>query len=292
MTTKNAVKTAVLLAALTGLFLVIGQVVGGRTGMLWALGFALLVNAGSYWFSDRLALAMAHARAVGPNDLPELWALVNELASRASVPSPRLYVIDEPSPNAFATGRNPSHAAVAVTTGLMSSLQPREIRAVLAHEFAHIKNRDILLSSIAATVAGAITAIAHFLQFSMLFGRDDDDEGAGGLIGSLLIILVAPIAATLLQLALSRAREFSADALGARLSGDPLALADALRTLEQRTWLQPMEVNPAAAGMFIVHPFAGNGVLRLFQTHPPTEQRIARLEAMAKGRGSRAWQTV
>lgn len=292
MSTKNAVKTAILLAALTGLFLLIGQAVGGKTGMLWALGFAFIMNAGSYWFSDRLALAMAHAHPVAAHEAPELYALARELAARARVPVPRLYLIDEPAPNAFATGRNPSHAAVAVTTGLMSSLQTREVRAVLAHEFAHIKNRDILLSSIAATVAGAITAIANFLQFSMLFGRDEDGEGQGGFLGSLLIMLVAPIAATLLQLALSRAREFSADALGARLAGDPLALADALRTLERRTWLQPMEVNPAAAGLFIVHPFAGNGVLRLFQTHPPTEQRIARLEAMASGNEGLLWQTV
>jgi heat shock protein HtpX len=206
--------------------------------------------------------------------------MVADLACRAGVPVPALYIIDEASPNAFATGRNPKHAAVAVTTGLRDLLNPDELRAVLAHEFAHIKNRDILISTIAATIAGAVTALANIFQLAALFGQGDEDEH-GGLLGALGMLLVAPLAATLLQLAISRSREFVADATGARLCGTPLHLAAALHKLEQGTWLRPMEMNPAAAPLFIVHPFARRGLIRLFQTHPSTQERIARLEAMA-----------
>jgi heat shock protein HtpX len=282
MTTRNTVKTAVLLAALTGLFVLIGNGLGGTGGMLAALLVALLMNGAAYWFSDRLALAMAHARPVARDEAPSLHRMVEDLAGRAGVPVPTVYLIDEPSPNAFATGRDPSHAAVAVTTGIVDLLSPEELYGVLAHEFAHIKNRDILLSSVAATMAGAITALAQLLQFGAIFGHHDEDEDSGGLLGSLALLLVAPLAATLLQLALSRAREFAADATGAQLAGDPLALAGALRKLEMGTWLRPMEVNPAASPLFIVHPFAGGGPLTLFQTHPPIAERIARLEAIAR----------
>jgi heat shock protein HtpX len=218
--------------------------------------------------------------------------MVRELAGRAGVPVPRLYLIEEPSPNAFATGRNPARAAIAVTTGLTGLLRPEEIRGVLAHEFAHIKNRDILLSTVAATVAGAITGIANMFQILAIFGHGDDDEEGPGLLGGLVILILAPIAATLIQLAISRAREFAADATGARLSGDPRALANALRRLEQGTWLHPMDVSPATSHLFIVHPFAGGGVLRLFQTHPPIAERVARLDAMALGAGRVAPRTI
>jgi heat shock protein HtpX len=254
--------------------------------MIVALLFALLMNGAAYWFSDRLALAMAHSRPVTRDESPYLYQMVGDLAARARIPMPTVYLIEEPSPNAFATGRNPSHAAVAVTSGIVGLLSPQELYRVLAHAVAHIQHRDILLSSVAATLAGAITALAQFFQAAALFGQHEEDEEGGGLLGSLLLLLIAPIAATLIQLAISRSREFAADAAGARLAGDPLALAGALHKLEMGTWLRPMEVNPAASHLFIVHPFAGGGMLKLFQTHPPIAERIARLEAMARSRVS------
>jgi heat shock protein HtpX len=284
MNTTNTLKTTVLLAALTGLFVLVGNALGGSVGMIIALGIALLMNGASYWFSDRLSLAMAHAKPVSRVEVPHLYAMVEDLATRARVPVPKIYMIDEPSPNAFATGRNRSHAAVAVTSGIVDLLAPAELYGVLAHEFAHIKNRDILLCTVAATIAGAITALAQFFQFAAIFGHHNEDEDGAGMVGALAMLLVAPIAATLIQLAISRAREFTADATGARLAGDPLALAGALRKLEMGTWLRPMHVNPAASHLFIVHPFAGGGLLRLFQTHPPIADRITRLEAMAGSR--------
>lgn len=281
MSTMNTLRTGVLLAALTGLFALVGYALGGATGIVVALALAVAMNGAAYWFSDRLALAMAHARPVSPAEAPWLHAQVADLARRAEVPAPAVYVIDDPSPNAFATGRDPAHAAVAVTTGILALLDAPELRGVLAHEFAHIKNRDILITTVAATIAGAIAALANIVQFAALFGGHDDDEEGPGLLGSLALLIVAPIAATLIQLAVSRSREYAADATGARLVGDPLALAGALGKLERGAWLRPMAVNPAAAPLFIVHPFSGGGVPGLFSTHPPMPERIARLEAMA-----------
>ena len=281
MSTKNTLRTGLLLAALTGLLAVAGHLVGGTAGLIIALLFAVAMNGATYWFSDRLALAMAHARPIARSEAPLLYAQVEDLATRAGVPMPAIYLIDDASPNAFATGRNPRHAAVAATTGILQLLDQRELRGVLAHEFAHIKNRDILLTTVAATIAGAISGLANMFQFATLFGPHDEDEEGGSMLGGLAMVLLAPIAATMIQLAISRAREYAADATGARLCGEPLALASALSKLERGTWLRPLQVNPAAAPLFIVHPFAGGGLLRLFSTHPPIGERIARLEAMA-----------
>lgn len=280
MSTKNTVKTAVLLASLTGLFVLTGVALGGTGGMIIALAFALVLNGAAYWFSDRVALATGRAHPVERSEAPELYAMVEDLSQRAGVPMPKIYRTNDSSPNAFATGRDPDHAAIAVTTGLMDLLGPRELYGVLAHEFAHIKHRDILISSVAATVAGAITALSNIVQFATMFGHRDDEEGNGGLMGSIAMLLLAPLAATLIQLAISRAREYAADAGGAQIAGDPIALANALRKLETGVWLQPMNVNPATASMYIVHPFARGRISRLFQTHPPMAERIARLEAM------------
>ena len=255
---------------------------GGSTGMVPALGFAALMNGGAYWFSDRLAIRRSHAQPVSREQEPHLYGMIEDLAHRAGVPVPKVYIIDDASPNAFATGRNPAHAAVAVTRGIMDLLNTRELYGVLAHEFAHIKHRDILLSSITATIAGAITALANVFQLAALFGHQDEDGEGPGLMSSLALFLLAPIAATLTQLAISRAREFAADAAGANLVADPLSLARALQKLEQGTWVRPMDVNPATASMYTVHPFAGGGMVRLFQTHPPIADRVARLEAIAR----------
>jgi len=279
MSTKNLLKTGALLAGLTALFAVVGYLFGGMGGIIVALIVAVAMNGAAYWFSDRMALAMTRARPISASEAPHLHALVAELAGRAAVPVPAVFIIDDPSPNAFATGRDPAHAAVAVTTGILDLLDWRELRGVLAHEFAHIKNRDILLTSIAATFAGAISAVAGLFQLSFLFGSHDEDDNAGT-PGGLALLITAPIAATLLQLALSRSREYAADATGARLCGDPLALAVALRRLERGTWLRPMAVNPAASPLFIVHPCSRDGLLHLFSTHPPMASRVAQLEAM------------
>jgi len=259
-----------------------GHLVGGTAGVLVALAVAVAINGAAYWWSDRLALSMAHARPIGAQEAPALHAQVADLALRAGVPLPAVSIMDDPSPNAFATGRNPAHATIAVTTGLLAVLDSQELRGVLAHEFAHIKHRDILLTTVAATLAGAISGLATIFQLTTLFGHHDEDEQGGGLLGTLALLIVAPLAATVIQLAVSRSREHAADALGARLCGDPLALASALRRLEHGAWLRPMQVNPAAAPLFIVHPLQGGGLLRLFSTHPPTAERIARLEAMVE----------
>ena len=260
--------------------MLVGRLLGGTTGMIVAFGFAVLANGAAYWFSDRLALRMAHARRATPDEAPRLHAQVERLAERAGVPVPAVYIIDDASPNAFATGRGPGHAAVAVSQGLLAILTPQELYGVLAHELAHIKHRDILISSVAAAIAGAITVLANVFQFSLFFGSEDDEDG-GGILAGLVLLILAPIAATVIQLAISRSREYAADAAGAEISGSPLSLASALRRLEQGTWLRPMHVNPSAASMFIVHPFDGGGVGRLFQTHPPIAERIARLEMLA-----------
>ena len=284
MTTTNALKSAVLLALLTGLLVLVGQALGGTGGMLIAFGLALVMNFSAYWYSDKLALSMAGAREVTPHEVPALYRIVEEVAYQAGMPMPRVYIVQSSSPNAFATGRDPKHAAVAVTTGIMNILDERELRGVLAHELAHVRNRDTLISTIAATIAGAIGMLAQMAQFAMLFGwfgRRDDEEGPG-LLGGIFMIVLAPIMAGIIQMAVSRAREFEADATGARLSHDPLALASALQKLERGTEIRPMmDANPATAHLFIVNPFSGANIARMFSTHPPTEERVRRLYKLA-----------
>ncbi len=290
----NGIKTTILLATLTGILVAIGGLLGGQQGMVIALVFAGAMNFFSYWFSDRIVLSMYGAQEVGEAEAPELYRIVAELAQRAGVPMPRLYIIPQDQPNAFATGRNPSHAAVAVTEGIMRILSRDELRAVLAHELGHVKNRDILISSVAATIAGAISMIANMLQWGAMFGglgrsSDEEGNGVGNIVGLLVTIILAPIVALIVQMAISRTREFAADASGARLSGTPLSLASALRKLETAAHRIPMTAgNPGSAHLFIVHPFAGESLMRLFSTHPSTEERIARLEAMV-GRLEPAW---
>jgi heat shock protein HtpX len=278
--TRFATKTRtwLLIAGLTGLLIAIGGVIGGSALYLFA-ALAVLMNVVGYWFSDKLALRASRAQAVEPGTLPEIEAMVQDLAHRAEVPVPRLYLIPSEQPNAFATGRNPKHAAVAVTHGLLQYLPPDQVKGVLAHEFAHIKNRDILVSSIAAMVAGAISAIANILQFSLFFGGDDEDSGPLGLIGVLATIILAPLAAMLLQLAVSRQREYLADATGAQLLGRGAPLANALETLERGAQALPMNVNPATASLYAVNPLPRRGVATLFMTHPPLGERIRRLRA-------------
>lgn len=281
----NWLKTGVLLAAMTALILVIGQLVGGHVGLMIAAIFAVISNFGAYWFSDKLALAVHRAQPLDRNQFGWIYDSVERLTRRADLPMPRLYLIPSHSPNAFATGRNPANAAVAVTTGLLHVLDKREVEGVLAHELAHVQNRDILISTIAATIAGAIAGIANMLQWAMIFGggRSDDDEGPGGLIGMLALIILAPIAATVLQLAISRSREYGADATGAAICGDPHALADALQKLERGVQYVPDDAHPAHASLYIVNPLSGSAMLKLFSTHPPMDERIRRLRAMRAG---------
>ena len=280
--TRFATKTRtwLLIAGLTGLLFAIGAVIGGGALYIFA-ALAVLMNVVGYWFSDKLALKASRAQPVEPGALPEVEAIVQDLAHRAEVPVPRLYLIPSEQPNAFATGRNPKHAAVAVTHGLLQGLPADQVRGVLAHEFAHIKNRDILVSSIAAMVAGAISAIANILQFSLLFGGgDDEDSGPLGLVGALATIILAPLAAMILQLAVSRQREYLADATGAQLLGRAAPLADALETLERGSQALPMNVNPATASLYAVNPLPRRGVATLFMTHPPLAERVRRLRAL------------
>lgn len=286
MTTENTVKTVFLLVALTALMVFVGRLIGGTGGMAFAFALALVMNFVAYWFSDKMALAMAGAKEVSESEAPELHRLVEQLASYARLPKPRVHIIDNPSPNAFATGRDPQHAAVAVTTGIVNLLSTKELAGVLSHELAHIKNRDTLIATIVATMAGAIMIMADMARWAMIFGgsRGEDEEeggGAGGLVGGLLMIILAPIAAMLIQLAISRAREYGADAAGARISGQPLALAGALEKLEMGVSMRPMAVNTAAAHLFIVNPLTGGGLMGLFSTHPPIADRAARLREMA-----------
>jgi len=278
----NMVKTFILMAALTALFMVAGQALGGRGGMMFALVMALGMNFFAYWFSDTMALSMSGAREVDRREAPDLHAMVESLSRRAGLPKPRVYVIERQTPNAFATGRDPEHAAVAVTTGLLSILDRSELEGVLAHELAHIKNRDILISSIAAVMAGAIGYLASMAQWSLLFGglRGDDEDDGGGLFGALVMMILAPLGATLIQMAISRGREYAADADGARICGRPMALAAALQNLENYNRRLPMNVNPATAQMYIVNPLAGGSVADLFSTHPPIGERVRRLMAM------------
>ncbi|MGE5618790.1 MAG: zinc metalloprotease HtpX [Sphingomonadaceae bacterium] len=283
---SNTLKTALLLTSLTVLLVLMGRLVGGTGGMVFAFGLALMMNFGAYWFSDRMALAMSGAREVTHEEAPELHRTVEQLALQAKIPKPRVYVVEAVAPNAFATGRDPAHAAVAVTSGIMRVLDRDELAGVLAHELAHVRNRDTLISAIVATIAGAITMIANMAQWAIMFGglgrgEEDEEGGMAGLAGSLLMVFLAPIAATLIQLAISRSREFSADATGARILGDPLPLARALEKLHAANQVVPMQVNPATAHQFTVQPFAGGGLTSLFSTHPAMEERVARLRQMA-----------
>lgn len=283
---NNIFKTTVLLGALTGLLLVIGQMLGGRSGMIMALVMAGIMNFVSYWFSDKIVLAMYRAQPLSESDDPGLFATVRRLTGRAGIPMPRLYRLPSESPNAFATGRNPQHAAVAVTDGITRIMSEEELAGVLAHELAHVKNRDILVSSVAATLAGAIMFLAHMARWGAIFGGGrDDDNGRGNLVGVLLMAILAPIAAMLIQMAVSRSREYLADESGAEIMGNPYPLASALEKLSRAVAVVPMlEANTATSHMFIVKPFSGRGLLDLFSTHPPAEKRIARLRAMAPGR--------
>jgi len=279
---NNTIKTTILLATLTAVFIAIGGILGGNSGMLIAFGFAIVMNLGAYWFSSDIALRMASAREVTPEQAPELHQLVEELAMYARLPKPRVAVIDSPSPNAFATGRDANHAVVAVTTGIMGVLSRDELAGVLAHELGHVRNHDILISSVAATIAGAITMLANMAQWALIFGgfgRSDDDDGVNP-FAALLMIFVAPIAATIIQLAISRSREFGADDTGARIHGNPESLARALEKLEMATSMRPLPVNPSMAHLFIVNPLKGAMFSGLFSTHPPIEERIRRLRSM------------
>src|SRR5215470_15089296 len=274
---NNALKTTILLAALTGLFIVVGGVLGGNNGMVIAFIFAIVMNLGAYWFSGDIALRVAGAQEVTPEQAPELHQLVEELATYARLPKPRVAIIDSPSPNAFATGRDANHAVVAVTTGILGILSRDELAGVLAHELGHVRNHDILISSIAATIAGAITLLANLAQWALIFGgfgRSDDDDGGMNPFAALLTIILAPLAALIIQLAISRSREYGADDTGARIHGNPDSLARALEKLEAATSMRPMQVNPAMAHMYIVNPLKGVNFAGLFSTHPPIEERI------------------
>jgi heat shock protein HtpX len=278
----NWVKTAMLMAAIMALFGIVGGMIGGKSGMLLALMFGGAMNVFSYWFSDRLVLKMYNAQEVDETSAPQLFAMVRELAQRAHLPMPRVYLIQEDQPNAFATGRNPEHAAVAATTGILQILSARELRGVMAHELAHVAHRDILISTISATMAGAISALANF---AMLFGGRSEDGRPANPLAGILVAVLAPLAASLIQMAISRAREYEADRGGAEISGDPQALADALekmqRYAEGRILMGPAEAHPETAQMMIVNPLSGGGIRSLFSTHPPTAERIARLRVLA-----------
>ena len=275
----NSVKTLGLMVGLTLLLIWVGGIFGGRGGMFLAFLLACGMNLGAYWFSDKIVLRMYRAQEVGQADEPELYYMVEELRQKAGMPMPKVYIIPNDTPNAFATGRNPQHAAIAVTQGILKILSKEELSGVLAHELSHVRHRDILIGTIAATIAGAISMLAHMAQWAMIFGRGDDDDG-GNPIAGLAMIIIAPIAAMLIQMAISRSREYLADEGGARITGNPHYLAQALKRLEQEVKRAPMEANPATAHMFIVNPLRGGGILSLFSTHPPIEKRIERLEKM------------
>jgi len=276
----NQIRTTILLAVMTALIIWVGQLLGGRQGMLIALIFAAGMNFFSYWYSDKLVLKMYRASEVAPGQFPELYETVQRLTQRAGLPMPKLYVIPQQAPNAFATGRNPEHAVVAVTDGLLKLMNHKEVTGVLAHELAHVKNRDILIGSIAATMAGAIMILATMARWSAIFGggRSHDDEGGGaGVIGLIAMSIIAPMAAMIIQMAISRSREYLADATGASFAGNPEGLATALEKLGGYSKKLPMDANPSTAHMFIVNPLSGRRLMSLFSTHPPLEERIARL---------------
>jgi heat shock protein HtpX len=275
----NMMKTAVLMAGITALFMALGQWFGGSQGMMLALLFALGMNIFSYWFSDKLVLKMYRAQEVDAQSSPQFYSMVQELAQKAQLPMPRVYIIDEDAPNAFATGRNPQHAAVAATTGIMRVLTERELRGVMAHELAHVKHRDILISTISATMAGAISMLANM---ALLFGGRDNEGRPANPIASLALMFLAPLAASLIQMAISRAREFEADRGGAEICGDPMALASALEKIQRYALgmhLEPAERHPETAQMMIINPLSAEGLKGLFSTHPSTEERVARLRA-------------
>lgn len=281
----NSIKSFLLLGLLTGLILLLGNLIGGTGGLIVALVLAVGVNGYSYWYSDRMVLAATDAREVLPERAPELYGMVADLARRASLPMPRVYVIPESAPNAFATGRNPENAAVAFTEGILEELSREELEGVAAHELAHVGNRDILLSTIAAALAGAVMYVAQMAQFAAFFGAygrgDDEEEGGGGLLGIIAAAAVAPVAATLLQMAVSRSREYLADATGARIAGAPHGLANALRRLDEASRREELAcASEATAHMYIVNPLTGGGLASLFSTHPPMEERIRRLMEM------------
>jgi len=278
----NNIKTLFLLVTLTLILIWAGAAMGGRQGMTIAFIFALGMNFFAYWFSDKIVLKMYRAKEVTEAEAPDLYGTVRRLAQKAEIPMPRVYIIDQEQPNAFATGRNPGHAAVAVTTGIMRILSQEELQGVIGHELAHVKHRDILISTIAATIAGAISFLAQMAQWAMIFGghRGDDDEG-GSPIAAIIMMIVGPIAAMIIQMAISRSREYVADEGGARLAGNPRYLSGALRKLHTASQKIPMDANPATSHMFIVNPLSGGGILKLFSTHPPIEERIARLESMS-----------
>lgn len=277
----NWFKTSLLMAAIMALFGMVGAMLGGAQGMLLALAFGLATNLWAYWYSDTMVLKLYKAREVDATSAPQLYATVQDLAGRAGLPMPRLYLIDEAQPNAFATGRSPDHAALAATTGILQLLTARELRGVLGHELAHVRNRDILTSTITASIAGAISTLAHF---GMFFGRSDDDHHRNPIL-AILVLILAPIAALLIQLAISRGREYEADRTGSEISGDPRALADALAKMDRYAKglpLETAEAHPATAQMMIINPLHGGGIAGLFSTHPPTEERIHRLLALVR----------
>ena len=279
----NLMKTAILMAAITALFMAIGSVLGGQQGMALALVIALGMNFFSYWFSDKLVLKMYNAQEVDQTSAPQFYAMVRDLAQRAQLPMPRVYLIQEDAPNAFATGRNPEHAAVAATTGILQVLSERELRGVMAHELAHVRHRDILISTVSATMAGAISMLANFAMF---FGGRDSEGRPANPIAGILVMLLAPLAASLIQMAISRAREFEADRGGAEISGDPQALASALQKIQHYAQAIPMQAaqrHPETAQMMIMNPLSGGGLRGLFSTHPTTQERVERLLALAQG---------
>lgn len=279
---NNHLKTVVLLSALTAVFLLIGQSLGGKSGFMIALAMAAVMNLGAYWFSDKIVLKMHRAREITPTAMPDVYSLVARLAAAEKMPMPKVYFIPEMTPNAFATGRNPEHAAVAVTEGLLELLDSRELEGVLSHELAHIKNRDTLVSSIAATLAGALSMLADMAMWGSLFGGRGDDRQAPHPLAGLIGIILAPLAGMLIQAAISRSREYLADESGARTTGDPLALANALHKIETFVKRVPMRnPNPSAAHLYIVNPLRGRELASLFSTHPPTKDRVRRLEAMS-----------
>lgn len=273
-----------LLGLLSAIIIILGGLMGGRTGVIFAFGLAVIMNVGSYWYSDKIVLSMYSARELSPEEAPYLHQIVEELAARAGIPKPRVCIVPEEAPNAFATGRNPENAVVAVTDGIMRLLSPQELRGVIAHEIGHIVNRDILIQTIAGVMASAIVTLANILQFSAIFGGNRDENGNSNPLAALVLAILAPIAASLIQMAISRSREYLADDTGAALCGQPLALAGALHRLGQASGQIPMhQGNPSTQQMFIVTPLFGNGgMARLFSTHPPLEERIARLQAMAR----------
>ena len=273
-----------LLGLLSAIIIILGGLMGGRTGVIFAFGLAVIMNVGSYWYSDKIVLSMYSARELSPEEAPYLHQIVEELAARAGIPKPRVCIVPEEAPNAFATGRNPENAVVAVTDGIMRLLSPQELRGVIAHEIGHLVNRDILIQTIAGVMASAIVTLANILQFSAIFGGNRDENGNSNPLAALVLAILAPIAASLIQMAISRSREYLADDTGAALCGQPLALAGALHRLGQASGQIPMhQGNPSTEQMFIVTPLFGNGgMARLFSTHPPLEERIARLQAMAR----------